>query len=174
MSQGQARSPFNRAGDPPEYSGDAPNIPAASHVNARQLRLLLPVIRSQADAALLEALANRFGGLPTRLPSKKSVRSIRLFVYKQTGTWWSTNDTADGILFWMDALGANHTRSPSSQRCPHTTRPETGNTRRHRSAWSWEDRGINQLFSDANRIGVDTMYITVNNHSIPSRSSYLP
>ncbi|KAJ3543128.1 hypothetical protein NMY22_g3256 [Coprinellus aureogranulatus] len=61
--------------------------------------------RLDRDAALLEALANRFAGLPTKLPSKKSLRSIGFFVYKKTGKRRSTKDTANAIRFWMDALG---------------------------------------------------------------------
>ncbi|KAJ3543127.1 hypothetical protein NMY22_g3253 [Coprinellus aureogranulatus] len=130
----------NAGGD---RSSQVREVPATGQVDARQLRALLPAIRSPENAALLEALANRFGGMPENLPSRKSLRSISRFVFERTGTRWSAKETANAIYFWADVLRANHKSQPQQAR---------------------EDQGLSQFFPNANHFGVNTMYITINNH----------
>ncbi|KAJ3528228.1 hypothetical protein NMY22_g9501 [Coprinellus aureogranulatus] len=73
-------------------------------VDICQLRTRLRTRLSAQEEAMLEALGLHFGGIPRIFPNLRDLSSLRLFIFKRTGTWWSSKDIGAKIRQWEEAL----------------------------------------------------------------------
>ncbi|TEB04106.1 hypothetical protein FA13DRAFT_1302108 [Coprinellus micaceus] len=74
---------------------------------------------ANSDSSLLRALNYRFGGVPERnLPSKKSIRSIRRHMLKETGNMWFSHEVEHRIRRLMIPQRRQPTVTPTRQLSP--------------------------------------------------------
>ncbi|KAJ3543131.1 hypothetical protein NMY22_g3255 [Coprinellus aureogranulatus] len=83
-------------------------------VDICQLRTRLRTRLSAQEEALLEALGLHLGGIPRIFPNLRDLSSLRLFIFKRTGTWWSSKDIGAKIRQWEEALRGFHERDFAS------------------------------------------------------------